>query len=284
MKANWVVVLMPPFLVCMTLLFGTQFVFLQLGFFRDLGIGQVGDEFELFNYMRAFTEPFFLNALKLNFILAVAVVAITLIVAYPIAYIVARMNPKWAIVFLTAMVVSSFVSIVIKVLGIIIIFGADGPVNRFLLWTGIVDEYILVVGTKAGVIMGLTHLGIAFMVMMLFSVIQSIPRSLEEAAEIHGANRWRVFWRVVIPLSMPGVVSASLLLFNIAMGAFVSAVLLGGGKVMTLPIVIQRTILLYTEYGMAAALSGMLMLFVFAVNIASVVAVTRMRAARFAVT
>ena len=284
MKANWVVVLMPPFLVCMTLLFGTQFVFLQLGFFRDLGIGQVGDEFELFNYLRAFTEPFFLNALKLNFILAIAVVTITLIVAYPIAYIVARMNPKWAIVFLTAMVVSSFVSIVIKVLGIIIIFGANGPVNRFLLWTGIVDEHILVVGTKAGVIMGLTHLGIAFMVMMLFSVIQSIPRSLEEAAEIHGASRLRVFWRVVIPLSMPGVVSASLLLFNIAMGAFVSAVLLGGGKVMTLPVVIQRTILLYTEYGMAAALSGMLMLFVFAVNILSVIAVTRMRAARFAVT
>jgi putative spermidine/putrescine transport system permease protein len=80
------------------------------------------------------------------------------------------------------------------------------------------------------------------------------------------------------------VVSASLLLFNIAMGAFVSAVLLGGGKVMTLPVVIQRTILLYTEYGMAAALAGMLMLFVFTVNILSVIAVTRMRAARFAVT
>ena len=284
MRVNWVVVLAPPLLVCMALLFGTQFVFLQLGFFRDLGIGQVGTEFELHNYLRAFTEPFFLNALKLNFVLAVSVVAITLVVAYPIAYIVARMRAKWAIVLLSAMVVSSFVSIVIKVLGIIIIFGANGPLNRFLLWTGLVDEHILVVGTKPGVVIGLTHLGIAFMVMMLFSVIQSIPRTLEEAAEIHGASRWRVFWRVVIPLSMPGAVSASLLLFNIAMGAFVSAVLLGGGKVMTLPVVIQRTILLYTEYGMAAALSGMLMLFVLAINILSVVLATRMRAARLAVT
>ena len=284
MKANWVVVLAPPLLISMTLLLGTQFVFLRLGFFEDLGIGRVGDELQLVNYARAFTEPFFLNSLVRTFNLALTVVAITLIVSYPIAYIVARMPARWAIVFVSAIVVSSFVSIVIKVLGIIIIFGANGPLNRLLLWTGMMEEHISVIGTIPGVIIGLTHLGIAFMVMMLFSVIQAIPRSLEEAAEIHGAARWRVFWRIVIPLSMPGVVSASLLLFNIAMGAFVSALLLGGGKVMTLPIVIQRTILLYTEYGMAAALSGMLMIFVLGINIASVLIVTRMQAARFAVT
>ena len=284
MKANWVVVLTPPLLVSMALLLGTQFVFLRLGFFKDLGIGRVGDELVIFNYARAFSEPFFLNALARNFYLAIAVVSITLVVSYPIAYIVARMRAQWAIVFLSAIVVSSFVSIVIKVLGIIIIFGANGPLNRILLWTGLMDDPISVIGTIPGVIIGLTHLGIAFMVMMLFSVIQAIPRSFEEAAEIHGASRLRVFWRIIIPLSMPGVVSASLLLFNIAMGAFVSALLLGGGKVMTLPVVIQRTILLYTEYGMAAALSGMLMIFVLGINIASVLLVTRMQAARLAVT
>ena len=74
------------------------------------------------------------------------------------------------------------------------------------------------------------------------------------------------------------------MLFNIVMGAFVSAILLGGGLIMTLPVVIQRTILLYTEYGMAAALSGMLMAFVLVINILSVVLVTRMRAASSAVT
>ena len=199
MKANWVVVLTPPLLVSMALLVGTQFVFLRLGFFKDLGIGQVGDELVIINYVRALSEPFFLNALARNFYLAIAVVGITLVVSYPIAYIVARMRARWAIVFVSAIVVSSFVSIVIKVLGIIIIFGANGPLNRALLWLGLLDDPISVIGTIPGVIIGLTHLGIAFMVMMLFSVIQAIPRSYEEAAEIHGASRLRVFWRIIIP-------------------------------------------------------------------------------------
>ena len=284
MRANWLLVLIPPLAICMALLIGTQYVFLRSSFFEDLGIGQLGTELQIGNYIRAFTEPFFLNALKLNFTLAVIVVAITIFVAYPMAYVIARMRPKWALLFIAAIVVSSFVSIVIKVLGIIIIFGASGPVNLILRWTGLIEENISVIGTFTGVVIGLTHLAIAFMVMMMFSVIQTIPRSFEEAAEIHGATRWRVFYRVIIPLSLPGVVSSSLLLFNIVMGAFVSALLLGGGLIMTLPVVIQRTILLYTEYGMAAALSGMLMAVVLFINILSVILVTRLRAASLAVT
>ena len=133
-------------------------------------------------------------------------------------------------------------------------------------------------------IFGLTHLGISFMVLMLFSVIQTVPRSLEEAAQIHGATRWRVYWRIVIPLSLPGIVSTSLLLFNIIMGAFVSALVLGGGKVFTLPVLIQQSLMLHAEYGMSATLSAVLLVFVFVVNIISVFLVTRIHAARGAVT
>ncbi len=135
-----------------------------------------------------------------------------------------------------------------------------------------------------GVILGMTHLGISFMVLMLFSVIQTVPRSLEEEAEIHGASRWRVHWRVVIPLSLPGLVSTSLLLFNIIMGAFVSALVLGGGKIMTLPVLIQQSLMIHLEYGMSATLSALLLVFVLTINILSVFLVTRIRAAKLAVT
>jgi len=135
-----------------------------------------------------------------------------------------------------------------------------------------------------GVIIGYSHLAIGFMVMMLFSIIQTIPRRLEEAAEILGASRWRVYWRVVLPLSLPGVVSSSLILFNLLMGAFVSAIILGGGKVLTLPVLIQRSLMMFNEYGMAAALSAILLLVVLVINILSVFAVTRLRVASGIVT
>ena len=284
MKANWGLVLLPPLVFCMLLLFGSQWVFLRSSFFEDLGIGRLGTEFQFNNYFTVFADPFFFDALTLNFKLAAGVVMATLIVAYPVAYVVARMRARWAMIFLAGIVVSSFVSIVIKILGIIILFAADGPLVKTLKALGIIGDRFAVIGSMQGVIIGLTHLAIAFMVMMLFSVIQTIPRSYEEAAEIHGAPRWRVFLRIIIPLSLPGVVSASLLLFNVVMGAFVSALLLGGGKIMTLPVVIQRTIMLYSEYGMAAALSAVLMLFVLTINILSVFLVTRLRAASSAVT
>jgi len=275
--------MLPPLAVSFLLLFGTQYVFLRAGFFEDLGLGMVGTEVRFDNYIAAFLDPFYLRSLELNFYLSASVVVLTLLCAYPVAYVIARMDPRWGLFLLAAIVVSSFITVVIKALGLIIIFGTDGPVNSLLLGLGLVERPIKVVGNLAGVVIGLMHYVLGFMVLLLFSVIQTIPRSLEEAGQIHGASRWRVFWRIVIPLSLPGIVTGSLIVFNLCMGAFVSAALLGGGKVLTLPVVIERTIVLESAYAMGGALSAILLLAVLLINIASVLLVRRLRAARLAV-
>ena len=284
MNARWDILLLPPLVVSFLLLFGTQFVFLRAGFFEDLGLGLVGTEFILDNYLEVFRDSFYLRSLELNFYLSAIVVVCTLLAAYPVAYVIARMRSRWAMFLLAAIVISSFITVVIKVLGLIIIFGADGPINSVLLGFGLVERPIRIVGNLAGVVIGLMHYVLGFMVLLLFSVIQTIPRSLEEAAQIHGASRWRVFWRVVIPLSLPGIVGGSLIVFNLCMGAFVSAALLGGGKVLTLPVVIERTIVLDSQYAMGAALSAILLIVVLLINIVSVVLLRRLRAARLVVT
>ncbi|MDA0260951.1 MAG: ABC transporter permease [Proteobacteria bacterium] len=284
MKARWEVLLLPSFIFCMALLIGTQFLFIRAGFFEDLGLGLLGTEFKLINYVELIQDPFYWNSLFLNIYLSAIVVVITLIFAYPVAYVVARMRSRWAMMLLAAIVVSSFVTIVIKALGLIIIFGTDGPLNLILVGLGIIDKPIKIVGNVFGVVVGLMHYVLGFMVLMLFSVIQAIPRSLEEAAQIHGASRWRVFARVVIPLSLPGVISGALIMFNLCMGAFVSAAILGGGKVLTLPVVIERTIVLESRYAMAGTLSAVLLLSVLLINLLSVYLVRRMRSARLVVT
>ena len=284
MRANWGLVLLPPFVFSMLLLFGPQIMFLRTSFFEDLGIGRLGPDLTFMNYLLAFTDSFYHKSLILNFNLSASVTLLTLVVAFPVAYRIARMTPRWAMIVLAAITVSAFLSVAIKILGMIILFAANGALNRFLLWIGVIQDTIGIIGTIPGVIFGLTHLGISFMTLMLFSVIQTVPRSLEEAAEIHGAKRWRVYWRVIIPLSLPGIVSTSLLLFNFFMGAFASVLVLGGGKIFTLPVVIQQSLVQHSEFGMSAALSALLMVFVFTVNIISVFLVTRIQAARLAVT
>lgn len=283
MNARWNLVLLPSAVVMLVLLFGTQFVFLRAGFYEDLGLGLIGDQLQIDNYVTAFRDSFYLGSLWLTIYLSAIVVACSLLLAYPAAYAIARMRSKWAMLVLAAIVVSSFVTVVIKVLGLIIIFGADGPINSLLNALGITDSPVRIVGTLAGVVIGLMHYVLGFLVLLLFSVIQTIPRSLEEAAQIHGASRWRTMWRVVIPLSLPGIVNGALIVFNLSMGAFVSAVLLGAGRVLTLPVVIEQTIVLQTEYGMGSALSAVLLASVLIINVISVLLVRRMRAARLVV-
>jgi putative spermidine/putrescine transport system permease protein len=280
MHARWGLVLVPPLLVSLVLLIGSQYVFLRDSFFRDLRLGRVGTDFSWANYIRFFENEFFRDSLLLTLKLSALAALLTLIASYPVAYLVARMRSRFAMVMMAAIVLSSMVSIVIKVLGIIIIFAADGPINRLLFALGAIVQPFTIIGKESGVVIGLMHFTIGFAVLLLYGVIRTIPRSLEEAARIHGASAARVFWRVLLPLSLPGVIAGGLIIFNLCMGVFVSAALLGGGKVLTLPVMIQRTIILETRYAMGATLAAILLAVALAVNLLSALILVRSNATK----
>lgn len=115
---------------------------------------------------------------------------------------------------------------------------------------------------------------------LLYSVMLTIPRSLEEAAQNLGASRWRMHWRVILPLALPGIIASGLIGFNLCMGAFTSAALIGAGKILTLPVLIQRTVIFDTKYGMGATLAVVLLVTGLAVNLLSILLVSRLNAAR----
>ena len=284
MRFRWGTLLIPSFVLSFLLLAVTQITFMRASFFKDLGLGLLDDKFQLTNYIRVFSDPFYLSSLKLTVYVSALVVIFSLAFGYPMAYMLARMRSRLATVLLAAVVITPFITIVIKVLGLIIIFSADGPLNSFLKGVGIIDTSVKLMGTVTGVVVGLLHYTLGFTVVVLFSVIQTIPVSLEDAAQIHGACRWRVFWRVVIPLSVPGIVAAGLINFNLSMGAFTAAALMGGGRVLTLPVLIQRTIMLESKYGMAGALSAVLLVTVLLINLVSAFSVSRLRKTRRGIT
>jgi putative spermidine/putrescine transport system permease protein len=277
---RWDLLLIPSFLFTFILLSVSQTLFLEGSFYKDLGLGRTGDTLDLVNYVRVFTDGFYLTTLWITVKVSALATICTLVFSFPVAYVIARMRSSWGMILLSGIVVSTFITIVIKVFGIIIIFSADGWLNQFLMSTGITTEPYSIIGTQEGVVIGLMYFTLGFGVLTLYSVVQTIPTSLEEAAEIHGASRPRMFRRVILPLAMPGLVAGGLMVFNMCMGAFTSAALLGGGKVFTLPVLIQRTIMMEVKYSMAGTLAAVLLVAVILINVLSIILIRRMHFAR----
>jgi putative spermidine/putrescine transport system permease protein len=283
MKTPWGLLLVGPFVLSLVLLVASQLVFLKASFFTDLGFGRTSTTFDFSNYVRIATDRYYLRTLWLTTYISAIVATCCLAGGFPIAHVLSRLRSKWTTVLLSLIVLTSFITIVIQIFGLIIIFRADGPVNRALLALGVIGQPFSLIGSVGGVVLGLIYSAFGFAVMLMYSVAQTIPVSLDEAAAIHGASRRRVFARVILPLSLPGLIVGFLTIFNLCMGAFTSAALLGGGRILTLPVLIQRTMLLDVKYGMAGALSAVLLVAVVLINILSVAVLKRFRAARLVV-
>jgi putative spermidine/putrescine transport system permease protein len=283
MENRWLAYLIPPFLITLILVTGSQYVFIQNSFYEDLGLGRTGNEFTLVNYVNFFTDPFYMRTFWVTIKVSALATIFTLFLGFPIAYVIARMKSRFAMLLLAGIVVSTFVTIVIKVFGLIIIFSANGILNTTLLQLGLIDRAYSIIGTQEGVVVGLMHFTIGFSVLLLYSVVVTVPPSLEYAAQIHGASRWRVYQRVIIPLCIPGFVVGGLMIFNMCMGAFTSAALLGGGRVLTLPVLIQRTVMMEVQYSTAASIAFVLLISVILINLVSLMAIRRFRSARLVI-
>lgn len=275
--------LIPPFMVSFLLMVASQFIFLKGSFFADLGLGRVGDEFTLRNYLRLFSDTFYLNIVWVTVKVSSLATIFTLLLAFPVAYTLGRMRSRWSMVLIAGIVVPTFVTIVIKVYGLMIIFAADGWVNKALMGLGITKETYSVIGTEEGVVIGLMQFTLGFGILLLYSVVRTIPRSLEDAAQIHGASRAIVYLRILLPLSLPGIIIGGLMIFNMCMGAFTSAALLGGGRIFTLPVLIQRSVMLDVKYSMAATLAAELLVAVILINLISVFLLRRLKAAKLVI-
>jgi len=277
----WRWLLWPSLVLSFVLFAVPQVFFIAMGLHRNLGFGRISETFTATNYVRIVTDPLYRSSFLVTVALSLAVTVVGLALGFPTAYVLARARARWASWLVSVLVISSFITVVIKVLGLIVILGDNGLVNTVLRMLGL--PAVRMLGNEAGVLVGLVHYTLPFLVLILFSMVQTIPRSLEEAAAVQGASRFGVFRRVVLPLAMPGVITGGLIAFNMSMGAFTSAVLLGGGRVLTLPVLIQRKIVFDVDYPLGSALSTALVVSVLALNVvAGALAVRFSRTARMA--
>lgn len=180
---------------------------------------------------------------------------ICLLVGYPFAFVLTKMPAKYRPILLFLVVLPFWTNSLIRIYGMKIFLGVKGILNQSLLWLGIIDTPIRILNTEVAVIIGLVYLLLPFMILPLYSAIDKLDGRLLEAAKDLGANAFQRFIRIILPLTMPGIIGGCLLVFLPAMGMFYVADLLGGAKVLLVGNIIKSEFLISRNWPFGAALS-----------------------------
>lgn len=212
------------------------------------------------NYINFLTDSFYLSkVLYLSLELGIISSVLAVVLGYPLAYFLARGKRKQRKYLLTLIIAPLWVNVVIRVLGWMIILMDNGILNNTLKAIGLIDSPIKFMYSKTGVLIALTQISIPYVVLSLTGVIQAIDPVLEEAAENLGANKIQTFLKVTLPLSMPGVVAGSLLVFALNISSFVIPGLMGGGRVRMIAVMAYEQTMMLGNFPFGAAMGFILL-------------------------
>jgi putrescine transport system permease protein len=182
------------------------------------------------NYKFIFSDPLYVNAYWSSLKIAAIATFLTLLVAYPIAYGMARAPKAWQPTLMMLVILPFWTSFLIRIYAWIGILKKEGLLNLFLMNFGIINEPLSILNTTTAVYIGIVYSYLPFMILPLYASLEKISPTLLEAAEDLGSRPWKAFWQVTFPLSLPGVLAGSLLVFIPAVGEFVIPDLLGGSE------------------------------------------------------
>ena len=206
------------------------------------------------SYTRLF-EPLYAQVVWNSLYMSSIATVICLIIGYPFAFMIAKIEPKYRAILLFLVVLPFWTNSLIRIYGMKIFLGVKGILNEALLGLGFITEPIRILNTEVAVIIGLVYLLLPFMILPLYSAIEKLDHRLLEAAKDLGANAFQRFIKVIIPLTMPGIISGCLLVLLPAMGMFYVADLLGGAKVLLVGNVIKSEFLISRNWPFGSAIS-----------------------------
>src|ERR1700722_19937424 len=188
------------------------------------------ETFSLDNYVKFFADSYYTGVLWTTLRVAALCTVTCLVMGFPLAYVLARTRSRFKNVLIMLVVLPLFVGNAVRAAGWMTLFGSKGFLNVTLMQLGIITEPLEIMYTEGAVVAGIIAVNLPFMVLTLQSVIEGINRNVEEAAFSLGAGPMTMFRRVLLPLSLPGILAGTILIFILGMNAYATPVLLGGPK------------------------------------------------------
>jgi putative spermidine/putrescine transport system permease protein len=220
------------------------------------GIGQ---------YVHFLTDPFSLSVLGSTLLLGAEVTALCLVLGFPIAWLYHRVGSRAQTLIILIVLLPLLTSVVVRTFAWIVILGRQGIINSTLLSIGAIDTPIRLLYTQVGVVFALAQVQMPLMTLPLITALGRIDMNLEDASCSLGAGSWRTFWRVVLPLALPGVIAGCTLTYAAAITAFITQSLVGGGQMLFMPMYLYQQASTLQNWPFASAISIIFLLAVLAV-------------------
>jgi putative spermidine/putrescine transport system permease protein len=213
----------------------------------------------LTNYIKFFTDPFNYSILWQTLLLGVKATAVCLTFAFPIAWICSRASPRLRQLLVFIVILPILTSVVVRTFSWIVILGRQGIINQIAFGLGLVHEPLRLLYTEAGVVMVLAQVQMPLMVLPILTVISKIDPNLIDASRALGAGEWRTLWRVTLPLSLPGVIAGCIFTYTACITAFVTQTLIGGARLIYMPLHIYQQAIGANNWPFAAAIAVVFM-------------------------
>jgi putative spermidine/putrescine transport system permease protein len=254
-------------LVLPLVIFFTVFVaiplLLMLGVsvFNDTAMTQLG----LGQYFKFLGDSFNVGILSETLLIALSSVLVSILIGYPVAYVYTLLSRRWQRLLLFAILLPLLTSSVVRTFSWVVILGREGLINQLFIAMGLISAPIKLLYTPAAVIVAVSQIEMPMMILPLISSLTAIDTRLRDASYALGAGYWRTFFCVTLPLSVPGLLAGSLLVFAASASAFVTQTLIGGGRMIFMPFYIYQQAIQSQNYPFAATIAVVLLVTVMAI-------------------
>ena len=248
--AEWQLAL-PLSLAFAGLFLAPMLLLIATSFFNDDKMSQPG----FASWIKFFCDPFNYKVILDTLLLGLKTVAATIIVGYPLALVYLDLSVRLQKVLIFVIVLPMLLSVVVRTFAWIVVLGREGVINQALMSLGLISEPLKLLQTELGLVISLTQIEMPLMLLPLISVMSRLDPNLRDASAALGASRWRTLFTVIVPLSMPGLIAGCLLVFASSTTAFISQTVIGGVRLIYLPLVIWQQSLVVYNWPLAAVAS-----------------------------
>ncbi len=230
-RLGWPLLFLLPAAIVIGFFFFTMSIMVRISVAPNLGPAQIGDGFTSDNYIQFFGSTFYLGYLFRSLWLAAYCTLITAVLGYTLAYFIHRSGRRTRVLVGALLVIQFFTAYVIRTYAVMLVIGKTGILNRSLLGAGIIERPLALLFTETGVAIGMILVSLPFMVFPIVASLQSIPPNVEMAAASLGASNTRIFWTVIVPLTMPGIAAGIVVVYLFELTSYIVPGVLGGGYV-----------------------------------------------------